>query len=655
MNWKPYLILFVLIGNACAVEQMLVEKWEYATREKPNNIFALNVDGNPAKEIIVDAERSGKIIAIDRAGNEKWHYNLRGVISDLYVSEFPEGGGEVIGCAFSRVYLLNDDGSRKWEYNTMEKEVASVYLSDLDSDGKGEVVFGSAHARGNKLYILDDDGESFAVRRFTRYMYPSTIASADFDGDAREEVVVGFAGYSMNTLAQNFELGYIKSSSVVAYDLNGDELWSFPTIGGVKSMVIADVVGDEKMEVVIGSNKRIYLVDDRGVLLWDYGTGDLVYDIAVADVDGDGRKEVVAGSDKVYVLKDDGGLSWVSPRHTGVYGVEVADLDGDEIPDVIAGTTKILIYDGSGKVMWSSNDLNDITDLKASDLDSDGYFEVFASTEDGKVVYFESVQYGKGKNADHWLSSARTAYNTKEYDEAVANALKARLLFQELAQATKMNEAQDVADKARDHKAADIYLSKAIEAFESEDYDESRVLAENASTIYNKLKDAIPLAQALKLGHRSGLKPQTDANYTKALEYKELGNFSEASTHARTALSGYTELNLTEAVVETEGLIVDLEMLIEAEEYYDRAEEAYVEKKFSEASVLLDKSGEICQELEYDECLNRVNELEGKISETNTVKRVALVGGVGIVILVLTGIVLALIVTFLSLKKKNRI
>lgn len=78
------------------------------------------------------------------------------------------------------------------------------------------------------------------------------VAVVDFDGNGRDEVVVGFNG----------------SGGVLALDVAGKELWRFKEIGNVWHVAAGDVTGDLRPEVVTSSAEGdVYVLDHAGKLL----------------------------------------------------------------------------------------------------------------------------------------------------------------------------------------------------------------------------------------------------------------------------------------------------------------------------------------------------------------------------------------------------
>ena len=654
MKRLTIIFLILLITQPTMGEDMLAQKWEFETREEPNHVFIINTNENPALEIIVDARRSGRIFAVDHNGNQVWKYGTAGILFDLDVKQFDKPGGEILAGSFTRAYSVNADGASNWKYFTQHREVQSVFVDDLDGDGKAEAVIGTTGNTGNSAIVIDESGSKMGLLGLNRFTFPYSYASIDVNGDGILEVAVGCAGYSMNTQAQSYDFGFTRPNTLKLINYSASEIWSFPTAGGVSSLIAGDVNADGSMDLIAGSNQRVYVVDKRGKQVWDYITHGIVYDLAHADVDGDGRNEVIVASDKIYVLKDDGGLFWESRKYQGVYALEAADIDLDGKTEIIAGTTKLMVYDETGKLEWSSSDIGRVSDLAVADLDRDGYYEVAVSTRNGRLRLFETEPYAKKKRGDNLFAEARKAYNSRNYSLSEQLAVEAKQFFGDVGETIKMNEANLLAGKARDQATADKYLADSVTAYQEGNYTLARSLSNEASTIYANLKDVSKIAAAKRVYISSDLKPNAESNISFALKLKNEKDYVNASQHARIAFSLYTELNDTEGIEKSEAESILLEKYVEAEDYYVKAEQYYTAEELSEASTYLGKAKAIYTELGYGDGVLKVEKIEKKIGDTGTVENVALVGGIGLLILFFVGIILAALILFLGLSKKKK-
>jgi outer membrane protein assembly factor BamB len=136
--------------------------------------------------------------------------------------------------------------------------------------------------------------------------------------------------------------------------------WIFPTNDSIESSpIIADIDGDDTMEVVVGSDDdTLYAVNADGSILWKYGMGDNIIGApAAADLDLDGKVEVVASSINKRIVSlngEDGSLDWEYNFIGGVPGSPAVNfIDSDRKLEVVgAGTFMRLLNGESGSAQW---------------------------------------------------------------------------------------------------------------------------------------------------------------------------------------------------------------------------------------------------------------------------------------------------------------
>lgn len=181
------------------------------------------------------------------------------------------------------------------------------------------------------------------------------LAVADLDGDGREELVVGSDDEHLYALD-----GQMREIWRHRVDfLRDQQPWMWWTLGSSKVRAIhaADLTGDGRPELLVGAgNMRLQCYDAHGELLWRFRTDHgICTTITTADLYGDGRTLVLAGNG----LTSDNGATWVL----------------DE-----TGKMLTRFYNGS----WCTS----LPAIAVGDLDGDGVNTVFSGSNRGDLRAF---------------------------------------------------------------------------------------------------------------------------------------------------------------------------------------------------------------------------------------------------------------------------
>jgi subtilisin family serine protease len=279
--------------------------------------------------------------------------------------------------------------------DTLEQDeyfVGSPLCADVTGDGRNEIVqlsldFGTYYGDG-MINIWTADGNSLPGWPVDMgYIWPSSAAIGDIDGDGDYEVVVA-SEYDAVVCAYHVESGEL---------VDGD--WP-AMVGGWYGFisagpVLADLDGDGDSEIIVALDEEsrdtdgLYAIRHDGSFMWQrrYTSEGPV---SVADFDGDGDVEIALcgygpGLSRVYTfVLDHQGQQLARWRGGSPKGTAVADLDNDGTPEIVFCTeTEIMATHADGSTLWTtkvSDPLDEDGALSVGDIDNDGYGEVYVTT-----------------------------------------------------------------------------------------------------------------------------------------------------------------------------------------------------------------------------------------------------------------------------------
>jgi len=614
-------ILFFLVGvsQAQALDYITLD-WEFNTKESAYNLFVVDLDGDNFLDIVADSRRSGTVYALSLDGSVMWEHHIPGLLFDTHAGDF-KSGAKVIGGSWTHAYGIGGGGESVYKYYTGHDNAVTVHLTDVDGDGRGEAVVGILGGfRGNAAHVLDSGGTRIAKYGFSRMSYPMSFYAVDLDGDKVKEILVGTAGYSINTRYSTYSVGVNKPGSINAYTLNGTKLWSFATEGGVTSISSHDLTGDGKEEVLVGSNKRFYALNSKCKLLWSHATGKEIYDIRLFDVDGDNTTEIILASDKVYVLKKNGVLSFASKKFTSVNSVDVADIDGDGLGEIVAGSAKVYLLDSKGKTLWSSESYRKVTGVRFADLNRDGFMEIIAGSQDARVRVFGTRKYIQNKRAGNLLATVKQLYEEGEYINASVLGEKTENLYRSAGDSAHAAEAKKIVDNSRQYLKATRYYDEGLTFLEEGHFGNVTSSANKALDVYRKLGDLRGMTKSNKLAEAGRIRPIADSNLSLAIELYQRRQYLNASDHAKTAYSAYSWIREANTSTEVEILLQKIEKHVEAGKLLESAERAYGDGDHERALEDLRRAEEIYAK--YGDILDaqNVEAMRKKVVRSKSVK-----------------------------------
>lgn len=414
------IVLVAMEGNG----HILWSKTLDAPMNSSPAVADINHDGH--LEVVVstggdsgDIRHNGSVIAFDRNGNQLWRFNLvdnspNGALAAAFSSPTLcdlNGDGMmevVVGAWNQRIYVIDHNGKPIWfnlnrpggfpadaGYFTADTIWSTAACADLNGDGQQEIIIGADSTGGGTLpdgtrtqdggflYVFDKNGNVLARRSFPEVIWSSPVVG-DLNHDGRLEIVVGTGWYWWNQHGRKSpSYVYALDTAKVFSDLNyGDpaklpDLPGWPqqtTYPGFSSPALADLTGDGKLEVIIGTGDpfvqndnipgagQVYAWHANGQLVsgWPVSPknsqGNDAYissSPTVADIDGDGKPEVLFSMVwDVNIYSANGAFKgWLNTGWTTVGSPAIGDTNGDGKVDVWIGSGNAL-GDRSSGYLW---------------------------------------------------------------------------------------------------------------------------------------------------------------------------------------------------------------------------------------------------------------------------------------------------------------
>jgi outer membrane protein assembly factor BamB len=259
----------------------------------------------------------------------------------LYLSARTAALALLVLFVLSSVPVLAEQGVAVGPYWQVEVEghLTALAVDDLDGDGWAEIITGTDEGQVTLWRAEGEAAWTFDVETD----WVTGLSTGDLEGDGSREVFVTAAGI-------------LPTSYLYVLRADGQLLWSHAVRDELWGVVLLDLDGDGRQEVLLAAQRPVAL-DDDGSELADWPAHALrTPHVQVTDLDGDGAEEVLAvGETSVTIIEADG-ASWAWPHGLDgpIVAARTADLDGDGRGEIIIATeTTIALFQDDGRPGWT--------------------------------------------------------------------------------------------------------------------------------------------------------------------------------------------------------------------------------------------------------------------------------------------------------------
>ena len=254
-----------------------------------------DVTGDASPEILV-AAKTGGISAFSAKGKPLWRTETGEGLAIPALAHFEEGKTSIIVGGKNFLLALNGDGTERWRVPQVGDARLAPAVGDLNNDGHDEVVSFSRSDTQGAMTAVDGLGHVLWTAEVSRESDWSPVIAL-MDGPGKPRI-----------LAQMKD-----PKKIGIFDAQGQLVRTLDTTGRLlQSPVPVDLDGDGRLDLLTAHDLsyRLWAIGNDGTPLWSYTPQSLTLpgakikmggSLLVADLNGDEKLEVVGGDDETWL------------------------------------------------------------------------------------------------------------------------------------------------------------------------------------------------------------------------------------------------------------------------------------------------------------------------------------------------------------------
>ncbi|MGB0716319.1 MAG: FG-GAP-like repeat-containing protein [Phycisphaerae bacterium] len=335
-------------------ETGLLAEWDVSSiQDGARYALRLVVNLRDGSQSIVDNQ-----IIFDRTSIEGWPKRVGPISHSVVAADLDDDNRDEIMVVthHGELHVWNIDGSERFTMDIGGATYSAPSVGDIDGDKRPEIVWTIAAAPGySKLVACHDDGtmvEGFPVTGPEGRTFRVSPTLSDLDSDGRMEIIVGARAPGCNCGSQFLVYDYDRRTNEPVM-MDGWPQTVEPSLWSVyASASTADLDDDGSLDVVVSASGTgtggavtkayAFAADGQAIAGWEggvqlpmnvgsaqtngAGSPSATSQAAIADLDGDGEYEIVIGAN---LLSADGQVLATLPYATSALSPAIGDLDSN--------------------------------------------------------------------------------------------------------------------------------------------------------------------------------------------------------------------------------------------------------------------------------------------------------------------------------------